>query len=61
LNSISTQISEITPLNGTNFSIWKEQIEIYLGLLEIDQALCVEKLIILTNENSANDNANFAK
>jgi hypothetical protein len=43
LNSVGAQISEIAPLNETNFSTRKEQNEIYLGVLEIDQTLRVEK------------------
>jgi hypothetical protein len=61
LNSVSAQISRITPLNGTNFSTWKEQIEICLGVLEIDQVLRVDKPVALTNESSTDDKANFAK
>jgi hypothetical protein len=61
LNSVSAQISGITLLNGTNFSTWKEQIEIYLGVLKIDQALRVDKPAALTNESSVDDKANFAK
>jgi hypothetical protein len=61
LNSVSAQISRITPLNETNFSTWKEQIKICLGILKIDQALRVDKPVAFTNESSANDKANFAK
>jgi hypothetical protein len=61
LNSVSAQIYGITSLNGTNFSTWKEQIKICLGVLEIDQALRVDKPAALTNESSADDKANFAK
>jgi len=43
LNNVHAQISEIVPLNGTNFSTWKEQIEICLGVLDIDQALRMDK------------------
>jgi hypothetical protein len=48
-------------LNETNFSTWKEQIEIYLGVLKIDQALLVDKLVALTNESSADYKTNFTK
>jgi hypothetical protein len=61
LDNVSVQISEITPLNETNFSTWKEQNENYLGVLEIDQALRVDKPAALTNESSADDKTNFAK
>ncbi|KAJ4780279.1 hypothetical protein LUZ62_064536 [Rhynchospora pubera] len=36
-------MSGIPLLNGTNFSIWKEQLEICLGVLEMDQALRMDK------------------
>jgi hypothetical protein len=55
LNNVSAQIFGITSLNGTNFSTWKEKIKIYLGVLEIDQALRVDKPIALINESSANE------
>jgi hypothetical protein len=61
LNNISAQISGITPLNKTNFSTWKEQIEICLGVLKINQALRVDKSTSLTNENSTDDKTNFTK
>jgi hypothetical protein len=61
LNSVSAQISGITPLNKTNFLTWKEQIEIYLGILEIDQTLRVDKPAILTIESSADDKDIFSK
>jgi hypothetical protein len=61
LNSVSAQIFGITLLNGTNFSTWTEQIEICLGVLEIDQALRADKFVVLTNESSTDDKANFAK
>jgi gag-polypeptide of LTR copia-type len=48
-------------LNVTNFSTWKDQIEICLGVLEIDQALRVDKSIVLTNESSADDKTIFSK
>jgi hypothetical protein len=57
LNSVSAQISRITSLNGTNFSTWKEQIEICLRVLEIDQALRVDKPV----ESSTDDKSNFTK
>jgi gag-polypeptide of LTR copia-type len=61
LNSVSAQISRITPLNETSFSTWKEQIEIYLGVLKIDQVLRVDKSAALTNKSNIDDKTNFAK
>jgi hypothetical protein len=61
LNSVSAKISGITLLNETNFSTLKEQIEIYLGVLEIDQVLRVDKPIVLTNESSDDDKTYFTK
>ena len=47
MNNVHAQISGIVPLNGTNFSTWKEQIEICLGVLDIDQALRMDKPTIV--------------
>lgn len=40
--TISNCLSGIEPLNGTNFTVWKEQINIVLGVMDLDYALRVK-------------------
>ena len=60
MNNIHAQISGIIPLNGTNFYTWKEQIEICLGVLDIDQALRMDKPAI-TDKSTDDDKNNLEK
>ncbi|RDY10626.1 hypothetical protein CR513_04824, partial [Mucuna pruriens] len=43
--NVSTQINSILVLNGTNFKVWKEAVEIILDYMHLDLALRVEKPI----------------
>ena len=40
--NLSTQVNGIHMLNGSNFKIWKENVEIVLGCKELDLALRME-------------------
>ena len=42
--NISAQISSIPMLNGSNFKVWKDTVEIVLGCIDLDIALQEEKL-----------------
>jgi hypothetical protein len=42
LGNILNHISVIQPLNGSNYSSWRETIEIALALMEIDLALTTD-------------------
>ena len=35
----ATQVNSIPMLNGTNFKVWKEAVEIILGYMDLDLAL----------------------
>ncbi|KAF8412034.1 hypothetical protein HHK36_004594 [Tetracentron sinense] len=37
--NVSTQVSNISMLSGTNFKVWKETVEIVLGCMDLDLAL----------------------
>ncbi|XP_052111513.1 uncharacterized protein LOC127742812 [Arachis duranensis] len=41
--NVSTQISNIPMLNGSNFKVWKDIVEIVLGCMDLDIALREEK------------------
>ena len=41
--NVSAQINSIPMLNGTNFKIWLENVEIVLGCLDLDLALWMER------------------
>ena len=42
--NVSAQISSIPMLNGSNFKVWKDIVEIVLGCMDLDIALREEKL-----------------
>lgn len=48
--NVSTQVNEIPMLNGKNFKIWKENVEIVLGCMELDLALRTTRPIATTDE-----------
>ena len=48
-------------LNGTNFKVWKENVEIVLGCMDLDLALRIEQPASLTVASSPNDSKNFEK
>ena len=54
-NNVSAQVSSIPMLNGTNFKVWKENVEIVLGCMDLDLALRTEQPTL------AEDNSNEAK
>jgi len=58
---ITSQLSGIEPLNGTNFLTWKEQIEICLGVLELDHAFCMDAPTPPTTTSSNELKANYEK
>ncbi|RDX79310.1 hypothetical protein CR513_40276, partial [Mucuna pruriens] len=43
--NVSTQINSIPMLNGKNFKVWKEAVEIVLNCMDLDLALWVEEPI----------------
>ena len=53
--NVSAQVSNIPMLNGTNFKVWKDTVEIVLGCMDLDIALREDKPIATT------ENANEAK
>ena len=53
--SLHLHASSIPILNGTNFSDWSEQAQFHLGVLDLDLALWTEKLLAITEENSAKE------
>ena len=53
--NLSTQVNGIPMLNGSNFKIWKENVEIVLSYMELDLALRMERPTS-TSENLNEDN-----
>ncbi|KAM2897838.1 hypothetical protein COP2_007436 [Malus domestica] len=47
-------LSSFKPLSGGNFKRWKQDIEIVLGLMDLDLALCEDELAAV-NEDSIAD------
>ena len=58
---ISANINSIPMLNGTNFKVWKENVEIVLGCMDLDLALRIEQPASLTVASSPDDRKNYEK
>ncbi|KAJ9561477.1 hypothetical protein OSB04_006637 [Centaurea solstitialis] len=54
-NNVSAQLAGIPTLNGTNYAMWKESVEIVLGCMDLDHALRMER------SNSTTENENTDK
>jgi hypothetical protein len=50
---LNSNVSSIPTLNGLNFSNWREQVQIHLGVLDLDLALQIEELAAITDTSSA--------
>ncbi|XP_070681818.1 uncharacterized protein [Malus domestica] len=57
----SSVINSIEPLSGNNFKKWKRDLEIVLGLLDINLALKEEKPTALTNTSTNEQKLKFKK
>ena len=54
-SNINTNINSIPMLNGTNFKTWHENLQIVLGVIDVDLALRVSFPTPLTVESSSNE------
>ncbi|KAH1261056.1 hypothetical protein GmHk_02G004018 [Glycine max] len=43
--NVTAQVNSISMLNGTNFKVWKEAVEIVLGCMDLDLALRTKRSI----------------
>ena len=50
VSNVSAQVNNIPMLNGTNFKVWKDNIKIVHGCMDLDMALRKDKPIV-TEEN----------
>ena len=48
LYSVSAQVSDIPMLNGKNFKVWKENVKIVLGCMDLDLMLRTERPTSIT-------------
>nr|GEX14656.1 hypothetical protein [Tanacetum cinerariifolium] len=53
LTSNTGYLSEIEPLTGTNFSTWRDQVKLTLGVMDLDHALRIDPPAALTTESTA--------
>jgi len=52
--NVSAQVSSIPILNGTNFKVWKDTVDIVLGCIDLDVTLRWDKPIVIEgNDNKA--------
>ena len=54
-SNITASINSIPMLNGTNFKTWHENLQIVLGVMDMDLALRVSSLAPLTVESSSDE------
>nr|GEX72729.1 UBN2_2 domain-containing protein [Tanacetum cinerariifolium] len=46
-------MSRIKPLTGTNFSTWRDQVKLTLGVMDLDHVLRIDPPVALTAESTA--------
>ncbi|XP_061361919.1 uncharacterized protein LOC133305695, partial [Gastrolobium bilobum] len=54
-----SMFSTVTVFNGLNFSEWKEQIQFYLGVMDMDMALREEEPGAITDESTEDERDHF--
>ncbi|ERN17372.1 hypothetical protein AMTRI_Chr02g258510 [Amborella trichopoda] len=54
-------LAGIETLNGSNFSDWKQKIDITLGILDLDLALCEDEPPKPNNESTTEQKAKYTK
>ena len=54
-SNITTNINSIPMLNGTNFKTWHENLQIFLGVMDLDRALRVSSPAPITVESSSDE------
>ena len=52
INPSSMNLNTVKPLTGVNYKKWKQDLEILLGVMDMDQALRTEEPPLPTNESS---------
>ena len=52
LTSNTGYLSGIEPLTGTNFSTWRDQVKLTLGVMDLDHALRTDPPAALTAEST---------
>eukprot|EP00256_Glycine_max_P058075 XP_014626065.1 uncharacterized protein LOC106796934 [Glycine max] len=55
--NVSAQVNNIPMLNGTNFKVWKEAIEIVLGCMDLDLAPRIERPTSTSEASNEGENA----
>ncbi|GKF46382.1 hypothetical protein Tco_0136184 [Tanacetum coccineum] len=58
LTSNTGYMSGIEPLTGTNFSTWRDQVKLTLGVMDLDHALRIDPPAALTAERAIPDSEN---
>ncbi|XP_071729185.1 uncharacterized protein [Rutidosis leptorrhynchoides] len=53
LTSNTGYLSEIEPLTGTNFSTWRDQVKLTLGVMDLDHALRIDPPVTLTDASTS--------
>ncbi|GJS83525.1 hypothetical protein Tco_0750066 [Tanacetum coccineum] len=56
---ITNGVSRIEPLNGTNFSSWREQVKVSLGITDLDYALRFDKPNPLTTTSKVDEKRTY--
>ncbi|GKC36145.1 hypothetical protein Tco_1048529, partial [Tanacetum coccineum] len=52
LTSNTGYLSGIEPLTGTNFSTWRDQVKLTLGVMDLDHVLCIDPPAALTAKST---------
>ena len=60
-SNINASINSTPMLNGTNFKTWHENLQIVLGVIDLDLALRVSSPAPLTVESSSNEKSDIKR
>ncbi|CAN1819579.1 hypothetical protein LINPERHAP1_LOCUS28770, partial [Linum perenne] len=58
-NNLNSFVDSVPLLEGNNYAEWKEHVEFYLGVLDIDHALTSDQPAALTDISTAEDKTTF--
>lgn len=48
-------------MNGSNYKQWKDQLEIFLGIADLDNALQIDRPAVLTDESTSEEKSHMAR
>jgi len=57
--TLHSQATSVPVFNGLNFSDWSEKVKFHLGVLDLDLAIQIEKLVAITDDSSNEEKTHY--